>query len=89
MKYGAIPGWVLVLFLFLSQAAHGQVEEIVEGEVFITFREGVTRDERDVVLKKFGLKPIKNYELFGFGLYQTDQNTLEVIEKLKKESPVS
>jgi len=67
---------------------HAQVEEIVEGEVFVTFREGVTEIEKNEVLRKYNLKLIKLYEIFGFGLYQTTLETMDVIEKLRKESSV-
>ena len=78
----------LAAWLVFCPIMHAQVEEIVEGEVFVTFREGVTEIEKNEVLRKYNLKLIKLYELFGFGLYQTNQETLEVISKLKKEPAV-
>ena len=73
---------------FQGSLAQSQTEEIVEGEVFLTFREGVTTVEKSEVLKKYDLKLIKYYEFFGFGLYQTKMGTLDVIEKLEKEPSV-
>jgi len=78
----------LLACAFQGSLAQSQTEEIVEGEVFVTFREGVTEIEKNEVLRKYNLKLIKLYEIFGFGLYQTTLETMDVIEKLKKESSV-
>ena len=78
----------LLVCAYQGSFAQAQNEEIVEGEVFVTFREGVTEIEKSEVLRKYNLKLIKLYELFGYGLYQTNQETLEVISKLKKEPVV-
>ena len=73
---------------YQGSLAQAQNEEIVEGEVFITFREGATESKKNEVLNKYDLKLIKFYEIFGFGLYQTKLGTLDVIEKLKMEPSV-
>jgi hypothetical protein len=78
----------LLVCAYQGSFAQSQTEEIVEGEVFLTFREGVTTVEKNEVLKKYDLKLIKYYEFFGFGLYQTKMGTLDVIEKLEKEPSV-
>ena len=78
----------LLACAYQGSFAQAQNEEIVEGEVFITFREGVTTVEKNEVLKKYDLKLIKFYEFFGFGLYQTTMGTLDVIEKVRKEPSV-
>lgn len=78
----------LLVCAYQGSFAQSQTEEIVEGEVFLTFREGVTSVEKNEVLKKYDLKLIKYYEFFGFGLYQTTMGTLDVIEKVRKEPSV-
>lgn len=78
----------LLVCAYQGSFAQAQNEEIVEGEVFITFREGATERVRNEVLNKYDLKLIKFYEIFGFGLYQTKLGTLDVIEKLKMEPSV-
>ena len=78
----------LLVCAYQGSFAQSQTEEIVEGEVFLTFRYGVTTDEKNEVLKKYDLKLIKFYEFFGFGLYQTTMGTLDVIEKVRKEPSV-
>ena len=78
----------ILICAYQGSSAQSQTEEIVEGEVFITFRDGITETDKNAVLQKYGLRLIKTYELFGFSLYQTNQETLEVIDKLKKETVV-
>jgi len=79
----------IVFFSFCCVSLSTGQEAAIEGEMFITFKEGITKAKKEALLKKYDLKLIKYYELFKFGLYRTTTSeTWSTIEALKKEPDV-